>query len=134
MNRLPFGVRSALLVGLLALLPLLAGCRTTYPAATDQLATARAALASAEEAGAREAAPLPLRNARQKLEEAREADGRRDNLRARLLAEQAAVDARLAEVTARAQRQQEAVEAIRASNDALRQEIERNRGAAGGSR
>jgi chromosome segregation ATPase len=114
-------------VALVVLLAATTGCRTTYPMPTGEIATARSAVASAEDAGAAEQAPLDLRTARQKMQQAQEALDRGDHLRARILSEQAAVDARLAEVTTRADRQQEAVDALRASVRSLREEIERTR-------
>ncbi len=122
-----------LVVTTMALLVVFSGCRTTYPPATAEVSAARSAVATAEEAGAADGAPVEFRRARQKLEQSQQAADRGDNLRARILAEQAEVDARLAEMTTRANRQQEAVEALRASIDALRQEIQRSRRAAGDS-
>lgn len=122
-------LRYALLAGLFPALLALSGCRTTYPPPSGEMSASRAAIATAEEAGASEHAPVELRRARQKAEQAQQAMDRGDNLRARILAEQAEVDARLAEATARAQRQQEAVDILRASIESLRQEIERSRAA-----
>lgn len=120
----------AIAVLLLPLLVASIGCRTTHPVPTGELATARSAVATAEDAGAAEVTPLEMRNARQKLQQAQEALDRGDHQRARILAEQAAIDARLAEVTARADRQQESIDAMRATIQALREEIERSRRAA----
>jgi hypothetical protein len=105
----------------------LLGCRTTHPLPEGELSTARAAIATAEEAGAAEHAPVEIRRARQKLEQSQTAIERGDHLQARILLEQAEVDARAAELTARANRQEATLATIRSSIAALREEIERSR-------
>lgn len=110
----------------------LIGCASSQPRPTAELGSARTAVATAEEVGANEFAPLEFRSARQKLEQALTAADRGDHRTSRLLAEQAVVDAQLAEASARAARQQRAVQEIRASIDALRAEIQRSRRTAGG--
>jgi hypothetical protein len=49
-----------------------------------------------------------------------------DYVRARQLAEQAQVDAQLAEATARSAKEQKSADALQESNRVLREEIERN--------
>lgn len=72
----------------------LAGCGT--PAPREQLGAARNAVKQAELSEAPALARLELRNAQTKLAAAEAAFRNNDNLRARLLAEQATVDAELA--------------------------------------
>jgi len=67
-----------------------AGCATEPPAAAE-LASARAAI---EQAGT--GAPAELQAAKTKLNRAQDAAARGDNVRARRLAQEAEVDARLA--------------------------------------
>ncbi len=104
---------------------LLAGCRSAGPVPTTQMAQARTSVQQAEEAGARDYAGLDYRRAQQKLEEAEAALADRRHVRARRLAEEAAVDAELAAVRARSAKTQEAVEELRASIRALEQEMSR---------
>jgi len=82
-----------------ALLPGLAGCATT-PA--RELGQAELAVRDAEHSGAGERAVSELSLAREKLDRARAAEERGDELAARRLAAEATVDARLAEVRAEA--------------------------------
>ena len=77
----------------LALLAVLAAC-ATEPAPTAELAAARAAVQQASPAA--EYAPKELAAAQTKLGLAESALARGDNLRARRLAQEAEVDARLA--------------------------------------
>jgi hypothetical protein len=117
-------------VALFVLLASLTGCASTRPVVPPaDITAARAAIASAEEAGAAEHAPLELRTARQKFERAQAAA---DPAEAYFLASQAAIDARLAETTARAARQEANLRTVQASIETLRQEIERNRRAVQG--
>lgn len=110
---------------------LAAGCSGSRLPSPD-LSPTRSAIAQADQAGASESAPLALRNARQKLEQAEAASNRGDNRTAQMLAEQAEIDARLAEARARSARAQAAVDELRESVRVLRDEINRNRQAGGG--
>ena len=101
---------------------LLGACRSAGPPPTTQMAQARTALEQAQEAGAGEYAAMDLRRAQQKFEEARAALSNRQHVRARRLAEQAAVDAELASIRARSAKTQEAVTELRESIRALQQE------------
>ena len=116
-----FGSVALLVVALAA-----AGCASSKGPPPD-LSAPRQAVAEADQAGAAEAAPLELRNARQKLEQAATAVERGDYERARFLAAEAAVDAELAEAKARAATVEAAVAELRESIRVLREEIERNR-------
>jgi len=86
----------------------LAACATS-PAPTEQVAVARAAIADATAAGGGEYSPAQLRNAQDKLARAQRAMADQDNARARALAEEAEVDARLAAARARSVKAQRAV-------------------------
>lgn len=118
------------LLALLFALPL-AGCGSRLVLPPADISAARAAVATAEEAGAGEHAPLALRTAQQKLEQAQQAADRGDNTQARILSEQAAVDARLAEIRSRATRQEAALQTVQRSIDTLREEIDRSRRTSG---
>ena len=102
----------------------LAACASD-PAPEAELAAAEVAVDEAEEANAPAQAPGPYELARDKLERAREAMEDGENLEARRLAEQALVDAQLAEAEARSEvARQNAVE-LRASIETLQDEIAR---------
>jgi hypothetical protein len=77
----------------------MAGC-ASIPAPTEQMAISRAAINNASSAGANELAPQQLKFAMEKMGAAEQAMTEKDYVRARQLAEQAQVDAQLAEATA----------------------------------
>lgn len=114
------------LLGLALLALLVSGCASSRVPPPD-LTASRNAVTEADQAGAVEAAPLAMRNARMKLDEAQRALNDEDYERAKLLAEQAQVDAEYAEAKARAATAQAAVDELRESIRVLRDEIERNR-------
>ena len=103
----------ASLLVLIAVSAFLGGCASSQPP-TGELAASQQAIRQAEQSGAREYAPVELRNA--------EYD------RAQRLAEQAQVDAELAQITARSQKAQQAVREIQESIRALQEEIQRKQG------
>ncbi len=111
---------------LLALALLAAGCAGSRMPPPD-MSAARSAIADADQAGAGEAAPLALRNARQKLERAERAMEDDDYQTAQFLTHEAEVDAELAEATSRSMTAQAAVDELRESIRVLRDEINRNR-------
>ncbi len=80
----------------------------------------------AEQAGAPELAPVEMAAAREKLARAEQAAAARDAQPANQLAEQADVDARLAEATAQQQRSHRAAMEFDSSMQALRNESLRN--------
>ena len=84
-------------------------------------------MSQAEQADATTHAAIALRTARQKVDDAEQALARGDTDTADRLAEQAAVDAKLAETRARAVVAESAVTEVRAAIQALRDEIDRNR-------
>jgi Domain of unknown function (DUF4398) len=80
----------------------LAAC-SSVPAPVAEMSAAQTAVTSAEEADAAQHAPTDLDRARDKLIRAQAAMQEEDNTEARRLAEEALVDARLAEAKARAE-------------------------------
>jgi len=111
--------------GLVLLLTAGLGACASVPPPESEVGKADLALRKAEQADAAHFAPLEMRVARTKLESARAAMREEENLEARRLAEQAKLDALLAEVTAQAARRREAADTIRADIEALRTEAER---------
>jgi hypothetical protein len=116
----------SLLPSLLCLLLFATGCAGSKLPPPD-FSGPRSALDEADQAGASESAPLLLRNARQKLQQAEAAAANDDMQRAQFLADEAAVDAELAAEMARAANAQAAVDELRESVRVLREEIERSR-------
>jgi hypothetical protein len=92
---------------------------------TDDLSAAETALREAKSGKAAQFAPLELRLGREKLTAAREAMDDEEYVKARRLAEQALVDAQLAEAKARAASSQQAAEEMRQAIETLRREAER---------
>ena len=98
------------------------GACASVPPPESQMGKADLALRKAEQADAAHFAPLEMRTARTKLEAARAAIREDRNLEARRLAEQAKLDATLAEATAQTAQRREATDTIRADIEALRAE------------
>ena len=96
-----------------------AGC-ASMPPPNDKIAVAQAALSRAEQNGAPEYAPVELSTARDKLARAQAAQADHKNIPATQLAEQANVDAQLAEATADEQKSEKAGAQFDASMQALR--------------
>jgi hypothetical protein len=92
------------------------------PIPDEKLAVAKAEVARAEQSGAPEFAPVELAAARDKLQRAEKAAADHDAQPATELAEQANVDAQLAEATAQQQRSHKAAMELDASLQALREE------------
>lgn len=108
----------------------LAGC-ASVPPPKEQLAVSKAAVENASTADSTEFAPVELRAAREKLSEAERAMADKDYARARRLAEEAEVDARLAQTKASSAKAEKAVAEAQEANRVLREELERanqNRG------
>jgi hypothetical protein len=103
----------------------LAACAST-PLPNEKLAVAKASVASAEQSGAPELAPVEMASARDKLARAEKAAAKNDAEPATMLAEQANADAKLAEATAQQQRSHKAAMEFDASMQALRTESMRN--------
>ncbi len=99
----------------------LAACASS-PAADEKIAVAKASLQRAETSGAPELAPVEIAVARDKLTLAEQANTAQHFVPATQLAEEANVDAQLAEATAQQQRARKAATEFDASMSALRQE------------
>ena len=101
-----------------------AACASTPPP-TEQLAVATAAVSHANAAGAQTLAPTEMDMARDKLRRANLALAAQEHDRARQLAQQAQVDALLAEAKAESARARKAAEEVQAASRALREEMGR---------
>jgi predicted S18 family serine protease len=108
---------------LLPLVVIMAGaCATTNPP-TQQLTETETVIRQAGQIGADDYAPLELRQARQKLEQARATYNREDYEEAARLAEQAKVDAELAQIKTLSGKAQLAVRELRESIRLLQEEL-----------
>jgi uncharacterized protein with von Willebrand factor type A (vWA) domain len=116
--------RVSSLATILAAAVLITACAST-PAPTEQMALSRAAVSNATSAGGNEYAPIQLKSAVDKMNAAERALNTKDYIRARQLAEQAQVDAQLAEATARSAQAKKAADALQEDSRILRQEIDR---------
>ncbi len=115
---------SAIKLTALLLAATAAGCASAPPA-TDTIAVARASIDRAEQAGAAQAAPTELSQARGKLDAAEKASRDHDKKAALRLAQQAEADGKVAEAAAAARRSREAAAQLDASLKALRDEASR---------
>jgi hypothetical protein len=102
----------------------LAAC-ASQPPANPALAASASALESARSAGAPELAPVPLNNARTKLERARALAQAGRNREAIRMAEQSDADSQLARATAGSERSRRALAEVEASLQSLREELRR---------
>lgn len=100
-------------------------CASTKPP-TQKIAQTEAAIKQAEQVGAQDYAPLEIREARKKLERARKLVGEEEYEKASLLADEATVDAELAEIKSLSGKAQKAVNELRKSIKILKEEINRN--------
>jgi Domain of unknown function (DUF4398) len=103
----------------------LAGCAST-PIPNEKIAVAKVSVQRAEQAGAPELAPVEMQTARDKLAQAEKAAADRKAVPADQFADQANVDAQLAEATALEAKSHKASTEFDASLQALRQESLRN--------
>lgn len=103
-----------------------AACASTSPAADQKIAVARSSLERAEQAGAPQAAPVEMAAARDKLARAEKANAEHRGVPAFALADQADMDAQVAEATAQQQKSHKAAVEFDASLQALRQESQRS--------
>ena len=129
MFRMDLSCRVPLGLGVAIIALTIAGCGSSAPSAllVSQIAEARATLARAADAGAREHAPILLRNAEEKIAQAEALYRQRGGTTSRQLLEAARVDAELAEHTARAAIAQASVREVRESIRILREETARGR-------
>ena len=105
----------------------------TAPMPVEKLAVAQTAVQRAEQAQAAQFAQVELTTARNKLAAAQAAADKHDADIAARMADQADVDAQLAESTARAKQQQQLVDQMEAGLRDLRKEALRNGTEAGGA-
>jgi hypothetical protein len=103
-----------------------AAAYASNPVPEETIAVATAAVQRAEQAGAPQAAPVELAAARDKLARAQKANAEHQRKSALALAEQATIDAQIAEATAQKDRAAKAAVEFDASMLALRQESNRN--------
>ena len=108
-------------LGLLAL----TGCAPSMQPPTSQMALAQSAVDKATAAGAYEYAPLELKMAQDKVEQAKTAMNAKDYVKAERLLEQAEIDAQLAEAKSSTTKSQKAVDSLQQGIDLLREEIQR---------
>lgn len=116
--------KSAKMLLLLAVFGLTA-CGAKVPSPDSQVSLATSAISQAESFGAYESAPVELRDAREKLSQAKQAMRAEDNLTAQRLAEEAIVDANLAQAKSRTAKSRKAVEELKASIRTLQEEVDR---------
>jgi hypothetical protein len=95
------------------------------PLADEKIAVAKASIDRAEQAGAPQAAPVELATARDKLARALKANADHDSKPAAAWADQANIDAQVAEAMAVQARSQKAATEFDRSMQALRQESNR---------
>lgn len=124
------GIRNAFWGGLALVI---VACASA-PMPVDKLAVAQTSVQRAEQAQAAQFAQVELNTARNKLNAAQAAADKHDGEVAARLADQADVDAQLAEATARAKQQEQLVTEMDASlrdlrNEALRNQTRDNSGA-----
>lgn len=112
--------------GLIILLLVVGACASTKPP-TQKLAQTEAVINQAEQVGAQDYAPLEIREARKKLQRAKEMVSSQKYEKAARLAERAEVDAELAEAKALSEKAQNAVQQLRESIDLLKREIQQDR-------
>lgn len=112
-------------LGPLAVAILMTACASMAPP-IEQIAVSKAAVNRAASAGSNEYAAVELKSAADKMTAAEAAMSTEDYLRAQRLAEEALVDARLAETKTGLAKAQLAVSNTRESNRVLREETRRN--------
>lgn len=109
---------------LYSILILVGACASTKPP-MQELAQTEAVINQADQVGAEDYAPLEIREARKKLQQARELEAEEKFEKAQRLAIRAEVDAELAQAKALSEKAQNAVQQLRESIKLLREEIER---------
>lgn len=107
------------------IIAVLAGCAAKTPAPERQVTLATQSIDQAESSGAVEFAPVELESARDKLNQAKLAMDREENIKARRLADEAMVDANLAEAKARSAKSEKVVAELKESIRVLKQEMNR---------
>lgn len=101
---------------------LISGCGTTKQPPVEKIANAELAINRAQDSDAREFAPLELRSAQDNLQNAKESVQKEDYEKAARFAEQALLDARLAETMAEREKAVQAAKEMLDSTETLRTE------------
>ena len=109
----------------LALSLIVTAAYASNPLADESLAVAKAAVQRAEQSGAPQSAPVELASARDKLALAQKANADHRPKPAIALADQATIDAQVAEATAQKERAAKAAAEFDANMSTLRQESSR---------
>lgn len=104
----------------------LSACASTPPP-TEQVAVSTAAVANAVSAGATELAPAEMKSARDKLDRAKVAMVAKDYGSALVLAQEAQVDAGVAQAKAQSAKARKAAETVREDSRALSEEMDRKK-------
>lgn len=118
-------LKHAGLISISTIVLLMAGCASTMPPPTEQFAVTKASITRAASVGGNEFAPLELRAAIDKMNSAERAMADKDYVKATRLAEQAQVDAQLAETKTALEKAKIAVRNAEESERVLRREIDR---------
>jgi len=105
-------------------IPGLSGCASTPPP-TEEVALAESAINQAESSEAQKHAPRELHSAKQKLDAAQTAMLEGDHDHARRMAEQAEIDARLAERKAQSVRTQQSIDKVQTGIREIRGELDK---------
>ena len=105
----------------------LLACASSTPAPTAQVAVSTEAVANAAGAGATELAPAEMKMARDKLDRARLAMTAKDYDAALSLAQEAQVDAGVAQAKAQSVKARKAAETVREDSRALSEEMDRKK-------
>ena len=123
-NYRPMVIFSLIIVCFAALT--VAGCASKGVMPLKSISDAETAIKLAKESSATINAPLDIRIAEEKLQKAREAAKREDFISAERLAEQAAIDARVAEVKSQTKKVKQMENDLRDSIETLQNEVNRN--------
>lgn len=111
---------------LFSAIALIASCGTAKKPPTEKISNAELAISRAQDNNARDFAAIELRKAEDNLEQAKQAVEEEEYDKAARLAEQAFMDASLAETKAESEKASKAAEEMHESVETLKQEIERN--------
>lgn len=104
---------------------LISACASTKPP-NEKLTQVEASIQQAEQVGAENYAPLEIREARKKLDEARALVQKEKYEKAKRTADRAMVDAELAQMKSLSEKAQKAVRELRESIRVLKEEIQNN--------
>lgn len=113
------------LVGCSIAVLLAAGCSNLKTPATADVAVSKAAVSDAAGAGGAEFAPVEMKSARDKLDQAKKAMADKDYKRASELANAAQADAKLAQAKANSAKAEKAAQALQDDIKLLRDEVDR---------